>query len=252
MKALLAISSAIALALTSGPAAASTTINTINNGWFTASGGNQLTNFNTYTGWISDTELRSFYAFDISAVAETAAEISITFYGDNYHFGYLGVYTDVPVTEHVSLFDYSGPVSNLIDRTGGLAAFDDLGTGNLLGEATLSGPGPGPGRLVTLKGLMPQFTVKLSSAFVSQFNAAIASQDKTIALGASLDRHVGVDNGMWVASGQEYKSYRPAAFLTITPSSAVPEPAAWAMMLFGFGLVGFGMRRRPQGRVQAV
>lgn len=26
--------------------------------------------------------------------------------------------------------------------------------------------------------------------------------------------------------------------------SAVPEPATWAMMLFGFGAVGFGMRRR--------
>ncbi|TCJ32191.1 PEP-CTERM sorting domain-containing protein [Parafrankia sp. BMG5.11] len=25
---------------------------------------------------------------------------------------------------------------------------------------------------------------------------------------------------------------------------AVPEPATWAMMLFGFGAVGFGMRRR--------
>lgn len=26
--------------------------------------------------------------------------------------------------------------------------------------------------------------------------------------------------------------------------SAVPEPAAWAMMLFGFGAIGFAMRRR--------
>ena len=27
-------------------------------------------------------------------------------------------------------------------------------------------------------------------------------------------------------------------------ASAVPEPATWTMMLAGFGLVGFGMRRR--------
>ena len=33
--------------------------------------------------------------------------------------------------------------------------------------------------------------------------------------------------------------------------SAVPEPATWAMMLFGFGLVGFLMRRRrPAGFAQ--
>ena len=30
----------------------------------------------------------------------------------------------------------------------------------------------------------------------------------------------------------------------VTPS-AVPEPATWAMMLFGFGGLGFAMRRRP-------
>lgn len=29
-------------------------------------------------------------------------------------------------------------------------------------------------------------------------------------------------------------------------STAVPEPATWAMMLFGFGAVGFAMRRRGQ------
>jgi hypothetical protein len=32
--------------------------------------------------------------------------------------------------------------------------------------------------------------------------------------------------------------------LTFTPNSAVPEPATWAMMLMGFGAIGFGMRRR--------
>ena len=29
-----------------------------------------------------------------------------------------------------------------------------------------------------------------------------------------------------------------------TISAAVPEPATWAMMLAGFGLIGSGMRRR--------
>lgn len=30
----------------------------------------------------------------------------------------------------------------------------------------------------------------------------------------------------------------------VTPQSPVPEPATWAMMLLGFGLVGFGLRKR--------
>ena len=29
-------------------------------------------------------------------------------------------------------------------------------------------------------------------------------------------------------------------------AEAVPEPATWAMMLLGFGAVGFAMRRRKQ------
>jgi hypothetical protein len=40
------------------------------------------------------------------------------------------------------------------------------------------------------------------------------------------------------------------SFLTITAAAAaVPEPASWAMMLAGFGAVGFTMRRRTPTRV---
>ncbi|GAA3894978.1 hypothetical protein GCM10022276_12600 [Sphingomonas limnosediminicola] len=34
-----------------------------------------------------------------------------------------------------------------------------------------------------------------------------------------------------------------------TPVAAVPEPATWAMMLFGFGAVGFSMRRKRAATV---
>ena len=30
----------------------------------------------------------------------------------------------------------------------------------------------------------------------------------------------------------------------VTVNSAVPEPSTWAMLLFGFGIVGFALRRR--------
>lgn len=39
----------------------------------------------------------------------------------------------------------------------------------------------------------------------------------------------------------------------VSPSvAAVPEPATWAMMLIGFGLIGAGMRRRRPGSSEAM
>ena len=39
----------------------------------------------------------------------------------------------------------------------------------------------------------------------------------------------------------------------LSTAGAVPEPATWAMMLFGFGAVGYSMRRRPTVRfAQAI
>lgn len=38
----------------------------------------------------------------------------------------------------------------------------------------------------------------------------------------------------------------------VTFSAAVPEPATWAMMILGFGLVGASMRRRSSVRTSAV
>lgn len=43
----------------------------------------------------------------------------------------------------------------------------------------------------------------------------------------------------------------PAIILDSPTTAAVPEPASWAMMLAGFGIVGGALRRRSMARVAA-
>jgi hypothetical protein len=46
-------------------------------------------------------------------------------------------------------------------------------------------------------------------------------------------------------SGEDYTQSSGLSFATIAPAvAAVPEPASWAMMVGGFGLIGAAMRRR--------
>jgi hypothetical protein len=40
--------------------------------------------------------------------------------------------------------------------------------------------------------------------------------------------------------------------LNFAPAAAVPEPGTWAMMLLGFGAIGFGMRRRQRPMSHAM
>jgi hypothetical protein len=40
--------------------------------------------------------------------------------------------------------------------------------------------------------------------------------------------------------------------LTIANAAAVPEPATWGMMVAGFGMVGFGLRRRAKPSVRVT
>ena len=49
-------------------------------------------------------------------------------------------------------------------------------------------------------------------------------------------------------SNQSFGTYQ----LTIANAAAVPEPATWGMMLAGFGMVGFGLRRRAKPSVRVT
>lgn len=225
MKTLLAATAALATVLAVAPAQA-LDIQAFDNGWYERYDGgpgyHDPANTNTYTSNSGIHEFRSFYAFDLTGAAAASA-ISITFYGGN------GTYYSPDPSETVDLYDYTGSVGDLVDAGGDqTATFNDLGAGVKLGSATAY-PDVYP--------LMPMFTVSLSSAFVAQYNAALAGSDKRIALGAALATGSPFGEALWSSSG-----FSPAAYLTV--SGAVPEPASWALTIAGFGLAGAALRRR--------
>jgi hypothetical protein len=61
--------------------------------------------------------------------------------------------------------------------------------------------------------------------------------------------------GLLTPNGKNQPGISHISFWTV-PGSAVPEPSTWALMLLGFGAVGWGLRRRnsadgqPQMRVR--
>lgn len=205
--------------------AAAQSIPTSDNGWYSSAGNHTPGNTNTLTGdCCPGTDYNSFYVFSLAGLSPVTS-LSITFVGGN------GLFVTDTGTETIDLFDYTGSVASLVGGTGGVAAYNDLGSGTQLGTHSITAASDTP---------MPEFTVALSSAFVTQFNTAIANGDSSIALGASLSTVLlgdDVEDSFWWSSSRV-----PAAFLNLNPG-AVPEPGTWAMMLLGFGMIGGALRR---------
>lgn len=219
----------------SATGASAATVVSFDNGWYDDLGQHFPDNINTFTGENSSRRLNSFYAFDLTGQSAASA-ITITFFAN-------GDFVTDTGSETVGLYDFTGSLDALLNGTGDIAAFADLGSGIQLGQHTLTG------RISSFDTPMPEFTVALDSSFVSQFNAALASSDKRIALGASLLTLTpdGGGEALW-----SYSERLPAARLNITTAAAVPEPATWAMMLFGLGFIGAAIRKKKPATYHGI
>ena len=78
---------------------------------------------------------------------------------------------------------------------------------------------------------------------VSGFSASLLSGTSYFAVASAFDN-------------SDFGAYRleitgPGSLSLINPGSTVPEPASWAMLISGFGLIGATMRRRRSKTVSA-
>lgn len=152
--------------------------------------------------------------------------------------------------------------------------FDDGGT--LAGTITMNGTGMSNYSLTTAGGTMPAFTFDLSDSYATTSGINNFVFDRTAYPGdpAVLQLHIAFVNSLLtpaatdpIASGKVswecQNSFQcPATesqfsgsairYLSGAASTAVPEPAAWAMMLVGFSGLGALLRRQRSATALAA
>ncbi len=101
----------------------------------------------------------------------------------------------------------------------------------------------------------PVATYGTANAIVNGSNSVDITALVASAVGANanwLNLHLATANGgqwTYTYTGFGYSADRANVSLTIDSGAGVPEPATWALMIAGFGLVGAASRRRQSVRV---
>ncbi|MEL7546650.1 MAG: VPLPA-CTERM sorting domain-containing protein [Pseudomonadota bacterium] len=212
--------------------AASFNITSFDNGWYRNDGSHGPTNTNVFTGRSGSSELRSFFAFDLSQLTGlNVLSVTISFRGAN------GRYRSSDPSETLGLFDVTTPINPLVSGAGGISAFNDLGSGISYGSYVYTDSN---------ESNMDPFSVALNGSAISFLNSVLSGADKRFAIGGAILSLDGSNTqSIWSSSGGV-----GAATLTVeTGVAPVPLPAAaW---FFLTTLLGAGWFRRRQVKASA-
>jgi len=86
------------------------------------------------------------------------------------------------------------------------------------------------------------------------FNEQLRNETEDSIFMATNAVHISLDDYLFegnLLSGDIILGHSQASVTGYVPSAAVPEPSTWALMMTGFGLIGFGLRRQSRARVRA-
>ncbi len=158
-----------------------------------------------------DVTQRSYIAFDLTAVSG--------------HFSGAVAYLDDPlVVGNPGVFNFYAVAydSNLVAGTGFLAAYNAIGSGTLVGSATITASGP------------------VSVTFNADGLSAIeAAEGGDFVLGVSPTNSTGINAAFLLTSG-------PSAVTSLTLTTSVPVPEPTSLVVLGFSVFGLGALRRKR------
>jgi hypothetical protein len=218
----------------SGPASADTiSVSALDSGWYDEGGLNHPDNLNYAVGYSGEPnpDARDFFVFDLGSVTGTVIGATLRAYNPSKAEGYGGDgFVSTSATETLGLFEVSTAIADL--RAGVMnpsAIYQDLGTGTLFGERTVS---------VADNGTFVD-TV-LNSNALAAINAALGNE---WAIGGALLRG---DPSAYLFAYSYQKDFVPQhiAPALILETSAVPLPPAVLLLASGLAAFGFMRQRR--------
>ncbi|MEO0973289.1 MAG: hypothetical protein AAFX85_09350 [Pseudomonadota bacterium] len=163
-----------------GSAALADDVEALDTGWYDDMGTHTVANSNYFVGRTSDTEFRNFFVFDLTDVEGTIVEASLRIYNP-----VDGFRSDEGV-ETYQVRAVTTDVETLVSGAGGVAAFDDLGTGTLFGEVN-----------ALIRDIDQTITVPLNEDGIAALNAA----EGLVALGGVLPNIVDSDSLLEILFG---------------------------------------------------
>jgi hypothetical protein len=185
-------------------------------GWYSSDGFHDPSNTNYIAGDFTDPtgshEHRNFFVFDLSSIAKPIASATLTLLDPLY-------VSDDP-SENYELHDVVTPIPSLIAGTGGLAAFNDLGSGVVYGSRTMTAADKGT-----------VVNIPLNSSAIDAMNNATGP----FAMGGSITTLDSITSDEFAFGFSDILSvdFGGALQLTLAPEPTSAALIAFAAMIFG-------------------
>ncbi len=224
----------ITLISLTGSAQAGQTLNAGDRGWYDYTGIHFVNNQNYWVGWDTQYAYRDWFLFDIPDIPGlyTTATLRLFNPGPISTGQATAGYNSNDPTETFELRSFSGSIATLVNGTGGITAYNQLGSGTVFATRTVSNADDDS-----------YLNITLNSSAMSAINAAqggqfvIAGRLSTVAAGLT-------EEVMFSYSSLPPLGNQPQHSQLLLDGGATTAPEPGTLALLTLGVTGFAVRRR--------